>query len=105
MIDPHPIMTIETGTLATTIGTAIDLTGPDPIPRVIGKGVTVGVIHEGVTPDHITDLHTAAHHTTETRAHIAINETLCIEDLDHTEVIPEITVDHPDHVHHTKATA
>ena len=95
MIDLHLAMIIETD---------IDLTGQDPIPTVIDTGVTVGVIHEGVTPGHITDAHTKAHHTTETQAHIIIDETLHIEDPHHTEVFPEIAVD-PDHVHCTKTTA
>ena len=43
------------------------------------------------------------HHATETQGHIAINETLHIEDPHHTEVFPEISVD-PDHVYHTKTT-
>ena len=101
MIDLHLTMTIETGTLAVIIKTDIELTGQDPIPTVINTGVTVGVIYEEVAPGHITDLHTAAHHTTETQVHITIDETLHIEDPHHTEVFPEIAVD-PDHVHHTK---
>ena len=73
-IDPHLTMTIKTGTLTMTIKTDIDLTGRDPIPAVIDTGATVGVICKGVAPGHITDLHTAAHHATETQAHIAIYE-------------------------------
>ena len=49
-----------------------------------------------VTPGHITDAHTEAHHTIGTQAHIAINETLHIEDPHHKEVIqdiPEIVAD------------
>ena len=64
-------------------------------------------IHEGVTPGHITDAHTEAHQTTETQAHITINETLQIEDPHHTEVfqhIPEIVVN-LDHVPCTKTPA
>ena len=68
----------------------IDLTGQDPIPAVIDTEVTVKVIHEEVTPGHITDAHIEAHHTTGTQAHIAIGETLHIEDLHHTEVIQHI---------------
>ena len=86
------------------IGTDIGLTGQDPIPAVIDTEVTATVIHLGVTPGHITDAHTGAHHTTDTQAHIAINEILHIEDLHHTEVfphIPEIAVD-LDHIHCTK---
>ena len=101
VIDLHLTMTIETGILAMIIETDIDLTGQDPIPTVIDTTVTVRVIHEGVPLVHITDLHTAAHHTTETQMHIAINKTLHIEDPHDTEVFPEIAVD-PDHVHHTK---
>ena len=87
MIDLNLTMIIET---------AIDLTGQDPIPIVIDTGVIVRVIHKGVTPGHITDAHTEAHHTTDTQSHIAINETLPIKDLHHTEVflhIPETAVD------------
>ena len=94
MIDLHLAMIIETD---------IDLTGQDPMPTVIDTGVTVGVIHEGVAPGYITK----AHCTTETQAHIAIDETLHIEDPHHTEVflpIPETIVD-PDHIHCTKTTA
>ena len=102
-IDPHLAMTIEIGTIAMTIKTDIDLAGQDPIPAVIDTRVTVKVIHKGVTPGHITDPHTAAHHATETPAHIAINETLHTEDPHHPEVFPELTVD-PDHIHYTKTT-
>ena len=82
------------------IETDIDLTGRDPIPTVIDTGVTVRVIHEGVTPGHIIEAHLA----TGTQAHITIDETLIIEDPYHTEVIqpvPEIVVN-LDHIPHTK---
>ena len=95
VIDLHLTMVIETD---------IDLTGQDPIPTVIDTGVPVRVIHEGVTPGHITDAHIEAHCTTGTQAHIDINETLHIEDPHHTEVIqhiPEI-VAHLDHISHSK---
>ena len=59
--------------------------------------------HEGVTPGHITDPHTAEHHATETQVHIATNETLHTEDPHHTEVFPGIAAD-SDHVHHTNTT-
>ena len=87
-------------------GTDMGLTGQDPIPAVIDIGVTVRVIHGGVTPDHITDAHTEAHHATDTQVHIAINEILHIEDLHHTVFlhIPEIAVD-LDHVPCTKTLA
>ena len=68
----------------------IDLTGQDPIPTVIDTGVTVRVIHEEVTPGHITDAHIEAHHTTGTQAHTAIGETLPIEEPHHREVIQHI---------------
>ena len=93
--------------LTMIIETDIDLTGQDPIPAVIDTGVTVEVIHEGVTPGHITDAHTEVHHATDTQMHIAIDETLHIEDLHHIEVfphIPEIAVD-LDHVPCTKTLA
>ena len=48
-IDPPLIMTIKTGTLTMTVKIDIDLTGRDPIPTVIDTGVTVRVIHEGLT--------------------------------------------------------
>ena len=102
-----PILTQDTMTdllLAMIIRTDIGLTGQDPIPAVIDTEVTVRVIHEGVTPGHMTDAHTEAHHATDTQAHIAINEILHIEDLHHTEVflhIPEIAVD-LDHIPYTK---
>ena len=85
-------------------GTDIGLTGQDPIPTVIDTEVTVGVIHKGVTPGHITDAHTEACHATDTQAHIAIDEILHIEDLHHAEVFPhfpEIAVD-LDHIPCTK---
>ena len=104
VIDQPLAMTIETGTLVMTITTDIDLTGQDPIPAVIDTGVTVGVIHKGATPGHITDLHIAAHHATETPAHIAIDKTPHIEDPHQTKVFPEITLD-ADHVHHIKTIA
>ena len=100
-IDPHLAMTTKIGTITMIIETDIDLAGQDPIPTVIDTGVTVKVIYEGVTPGHITDPHTTAHLTIETQVHIAIKETLHIEDPHHTEVFPEIAVD-PDHIHHTK---
>ena len=90
--------------LTMIIKTDIDLTGRDPILAVIDTGVTVRVIHEGVTPVHITDAHTEAHHATETQVHIAIDNPLHIEDHHHTEVfqhIPEIVVN-LDHIPHTK---
>ena len=102
-----PILTLDAMIdlyLAMIIGTDIGLTGQDPIPAVIDTGVTVGVIHRGVAPGHITDAHTEVHHTTDTKVHIAIDKILHIEDLHHTEVfphIPEITVD-LDHVPCTK---
>ena len=64
MIDPPLTMTIEAGTVAMTIEIDIDLTGIDPIPTVINTGVTVRLLHEGAPPDHTTDLHITAHHTT-----------------------------------------
>ena len=81
MIDLH---------LAMIIRMDIDLTGQDTIPKVIDTGFTVGVIHKGVAPGHITDAHTEAHHATDTQVHTAINETLHIEDLHHTEVFLHI---------------
>ena len=57
-----------------------------------------------VVPGHITDTHTEAHQITETQVHIAIDETLHIEDPHHTEVIqhiPEIVVN-LGHIPHTK---
>ena len=99
VIDLHLIRIIETD---------IDLTGQDPIPAVKDTGITVRVIHEGVTPDHTTDAHTEVHHTIETEASVAIDKTAHIEDPHHTEVfflpIPEIAVD-PDPAHCTKTTA
>ena len=95
MIDLHLIRIIETG---------IDLTGQDPIPAVIDTGITVRVIHKGVTPGHTTDAHTGAHQAIETQACITIDETPHIEDPHHTEVfppIPEIAVD-PEPAHCTK---
>ena len=102
--EPPLTMTIETGTVAMTVETDIDVTGQGPTPAVIDTGVTVRVIHKGAAPGHITDLHITAHHATATQAHIASDETLLIEGPHHTEVFPEIAVD-PDHVHHTKTTA
>ena len=98
MIDLHLAMIIETDT---------DLTGQDPIPIVTDTGVTVRVTHKGVAPDHITDAHIEAPHTTGTQAHFAIDETLHIEGPHHTEGIqhiPEIIVN-VDHVPHTKTLA
>ena len=82
--------------LAIITGTDIGLTGQDPIPTVIDTEVTAGVIHREVTPGHIIDAHTEAHHTTDTQTHIVIDGIHHIEDLHHTEVflhIPEIAVD------------
>ena len=103
VIDPHPTITIKIGTITMIFRTDKGLAGQDPIPAVIATGVTVEVAHEGVVLGPITDPHTAAHHATETQAHITTNETLHTEDLHHTEVFPGIAVD-PDHVHHTTTT-
>ena len=86
------------------IETDIDLTGRDPTLTAIDTGVTVGVIHKGVTQGHITDAHTETHCTTETQAHFTINETLHIEDPHHTEVIQHIpeTVVNVGHIPCTK---
>ena len=104
MLDPHLAMTIEVGTIAMIIKTDINLAGQYPIPMVIDTGITVKIIHEGVAPGHITNPHTTAHHATETKAHIATDETLHIEDPHHTELSLGIAVD-PDYVHHTKTAA
>ena len=90
--------------LAMIIETDIDLTGQDPTPTAIDTGVTVRVIHEGVTPGHTTGTHTGAHHTTETQVHIAIDETLHIEDPHHIEVIQHfpVIIVNLDHIPHTK---
>ena len=72
--------------LAMIIEIDIDLTGQDPIPTAIDTGITVRIIHEGLTPGHITDMHTGAHHATDIQVHIAIDKTLHIEDPHHTEV-------------------
>ena len=104
-----PILTQDTVIelhLTMIIETAIDLTGQDLIPIVIDTGVIARVIHEGVTPGHITDAHTEAHHATDTEAHITINKTLPIEDLHDTEVflhIPETAAD-LDHMPCAKTT-
>ena len=85
-------------------GTDIGLIGQDPIPAVIDTEVTARVIHKEVTPGHITDAHTEAHHTTDTQAHIIIAEIHHIADLCHTKAflhVPEIAVD-LDHVPHIK---
>ena len=103
MIDPHLAISIEIGIITMIIESDIGLAGQDPIPTVIDTGVTVKVTHKGVNPGHITDPHTAAHHATETQAHIPINETLHTEDPHHTEVSSGIIVD-PDHVCHTNKT-
>ena len=61
---PVPMQDAMTGLHLTMITeTDIDLTGQDSIPAAIDTGVTVRVIHEGVTPGHTTDAHTGAHHT------------------------------------------
>ena len=105
-----PILTQDTMIdlhLTLIIGTDIGPTSQDPIPAVIDTEITVGLIHRGVTPGHITDAHTEAHHATDTQAHITIYKILHIEDLHHTEVflhIPEIAVD-LDHIPHTKKLA
>ena len=59
--------------------------------------------HEEVTPGHITDLHAAAHHATETQVHITTEETPHTKDPHPTKVFPGIAVD-PDLIHHTNAT-
>ena len=87
MIDLH---------LAIITGTDIGLVGQDPIPTVIDTEVTARVIHKEVTPGHIIDAHTEAHHATDTQTPIIIDEIHHIEDLHHTEVfllIPKITID------------
>ena len=59
--------------------------------------------HAEVTPDHITNSHTTAHHVTETQVHIASNKTPHTEGPLYTEVSPKIAVG-PDPVHHTNTT-
>ena len=103
MIDPHLTITIAIGTTAMIIETDIGSIGQDPTPAIIDTGVTVTVTHKEVTPGHITDPHTAAHHTTETQVHITTNEIPHTEDLHHTEVFPGIAVD-SDLTHHTNMT-
>ena len=100
MIDPHLAITIPIGTIAMIIATDID---QDFTPTIIDTGVTVTVTHAEVTPGHITNSQAAAHHTTETQVHIAMDETPHTEGPHHTEVFPGIAVD-PDHVHHTNTT-
>ena len=51
---------------ALTTGTDIGPIGQDPIPTVIDTEVTVRVTHKEVTPGHTTDIHTKAHHATDT---------------------------------------
>ena len=85
-VDPHPIITIEIGTITVIIGTDIGLAGRDPIPVVLATGVTVKASHEGVILDPITNPHTTAHQAKETQVHTATNETLHTGDPHHTEV-------------------
>ena len=95
MIDLHLAIITETG---------IGLTGQDPIPTVIDTEVTAKVVHREITPGHITDANTEAHHATDIQTHIIIDKIPHIEDLHHIEVfphIPEIAVD-LDHVPYTK---
>ena len=75
VIDPHVKITIAIGTITMTIETGIGLAGPDPVPAATGTGVTVGVTHEEVTLDPITDLHATVHHATEAQAHTVTDET------------------------------
>ena len=75
------------------IETDIGLTGRDFIPTIIDTGVTVAVTHDGVTPGHITDPHTAALHATHTQAHIVTDKTPHTEEPHHTEVLPGIALD------------
>ena len=87
--------------LVITAGTDIGPTCQDSIPTVIDTEVTVRVIHKEVAPGHTTDVHTEAHHATDTQTHITIDGICQIEDLHHTEVfpyIPETRVD-LDNVH------
>ena len=88
-------------TVTTEIGTGLaDL---DPIPITPHIGVTVTVTLTEVTLDPITDLHTAACHTTEAQAHVITDETPHTTDPHHAGVSPETTVD-LDHTHHANTT-
>ena len=103
MIDPHPRITIEKGTITMTIKTGIGLAGQDPIHAVIATGVPVEVPYEEVLLGPITNPHAATHHATEAQAHTATSKTPHTADTHHAEVSPGIAVD-PDHVHHTTTT-
>ena len=103
VIDPHLKITIMIGTITMTIETGIGLAGPNPIPTTTDTGVTVAVIHEEVTLDPITNLHTAVHHATEAQAHTITDKTPHTADSHHAEVFPETAVD-LGHIHHTNTT-
>ena len=93
MIDPHLGITIVIGITTMTIKTGTGSADLDPIPITPDLEVTVAVTLKEVTPDHITDPHTAAHHTTEAQAHTVTDETPHTADSHHTGVSPETTVD------------
>ena len=90
MIDPHPIITIEIGTITWIIGTDIGLAGQDCIPVVVATGVTAKAINGGVILDPITDPHTTTHHAIETQMHTTTDETLYTGDPHHTEVFKRL---------------
>ena len=103
VIDPHLGITIMIGITTMTIKTGTSSADLDPIPITPDLGVTVAVILEEVTLDHITDPHSTTHYATEAQAHTITNETPHTADPHHAGVSPETTVD-LDHTHHANTT-
>ena len=71
-------------------GTDTGLADPDHICTLTNKEVTVEITHKEVTPGHITDTPTEAHHTTDTQTLIVTNGTHCIEVIPHLEALLHI---------------
>ena len=81
VLDPH---------LAIITGKDTGLTGQDHIPVVTDTEVTARVIHREITPNHMTDVHTEVHITTDTQTLIITDQKHHTGGLHHIEALPHI---------------
>ena len=91
--DPHLgiIATPGIPTMIIDIGTGSVI--PDPAHTILDTEVTAAMPPAGVTPDHFTDLHVVAPHTTEAQVHTATAMTHHTADPHPIEISPEMTAD------------
>ena len=71
-------------------GTDTGLADPDHVHPLTDIEVTVKITQREVTPDHITDIPTEAHHATDTQTLIVTNGTHHIGGLPHKEALLHI---------------